>query len=63
MQRLRRLAVCLLCGLGLSAAGSTLAQAPVTTASAGTYPDHPIRIVIGFAAGGVTDAVLRSIAG
>ena len=63
MQRLRRLAVCLLCGLGLSAAGSTLAQAPVTTASAGTYPDHPIRIVIGFAAGGGTDAVLRSIAG
>ena len=67
MRRLRRLVVGLLCGLGLCAAGATLAQSPVTaasaSASAGTYPDHPIRIVIGFAAGGGTDAVLRSIAG
>ena len=66
MQRLRRIVLGLLCGLGLCAAGATLAQSPVTaasaSASAGTYPDHSIRIVIGFAAGGGTDAVLRSIA-
>ena len=64
MQRLRRLAVAgLLCGLGLTGAGSALAQSGGTTSGAGAYPDRPIRIVIGFAAGGGTDAVLRSIAG
>lgn len=61
MQRLRMLAVRLLCGLGLIAAGSALAQSPAP--ATGAYPAHPIRIVIGFAAGGGTDAVVRTIAG
>ena len=64
MKRLRRLAVAgMLCGLGLTGAGSALAQSAAPASGAGTYPDRPIRIVIGFAAGGGTDAVLRSIAG
>jgi len=41
--------------LALSAAQASLAQ--------DNYPNQPIRIVIGFGAGGGTDAVLRSIAG
>ena len=41
--------------LALSAAPAALAQ--------DNYPNRPIRIVIGFAAGGGTDSVLRAIAG
>lgn len=43
--------------LALSAAPASLAQ------DKDNYPNRPIRIVIGFAAGGGTDSVLRAIAG
>lgn len=48
----RLLAVC----AGLLIASSAGAQ------SAGHYPDHPVRVVVGFAAGGPTDVIARIVA-
>lgn len=48
-----RVAVCLLAGCGVAAPGSGIAQ---------KYPSKPVRIVVGFGAGGGTNLAARAIA-
>jgi tripartite-type tricarboxylate transporter receptor subunit TctC len=46
---------------GLLIAGSAGAQSAATGAAA-NYPNHPVRVVVGFSAGGPTDVIARIIA-
>ncbi len=55
MHSIKKFVVGMISGLAILAGEASQAQAP--------YPNRPIRIVIGFAAGGGTDAVVRTIAG
>ena len=41
---------------------AALVLAPTSSASAAGYPDHPVKIIVPFAAGGITDVVSRMIA-
>jgi tripartite-type tricarboxylate transporter receptor subunit TctC len=54
---MRLLAFC----AGLLIAGSAGAQS-VATVAAAHYPDHPVRMLVGFTAGGPTDVIARIIA-
>jgi len=49
-------------GLLAVAAVSIVAVGITTPASAGGYPDHPVRIIVPYPAGGGTDTVARAIA-
>lgn len=46
----------------IQAAVAVAAAAPGLPARAASFPDHPIRILLGYPAGGTTDVVLRQIA-
>lgn len=46
----------------LAAVGAVLALSLLRTADAAEYPDKPVKIVVGFAAGGPTDVIARVIA-
>ncbi|MFJ5483658.1 Bug family tripartite tricarboxylate transporter substrate binding protein [Pectobacterium actinidiae] len=48
--------------LGISVLALSLGSAAVTAAYANTYPSKPIRLVIGFGAGGITDVAGRVVA-
>jgi len=58
MKTIARLLV--LCA-GLLIAGSAGAQ-NVAPGATGRYPDHPVRVVVGFSAGGPTDVIARIVA-
>lgn len=48
--------------LSLSVVATLATIAPFASAQPSSYPDKPIRIVVGFAAGGFTDALARTVA-
>src|SRR5690606_12577410 len=48
--------------VGMAAAGATLAALPLRAALAETWPSRPVRILVGFSAGGGADAIARTIA-
>ena len=47
---------------GLMAAGATLLAAPKLAAAQATLPDRPIRIIVPYNAGGITDVISRGMA-
>ena len=61
LARVRRWLVCAaICGMG---AGLQLPAALAQTQSAVDYPSKPVKIVVGFPAGGGTDVFARVLAG
>ena len=49
------------CGLALLSLAASLASVAAADASADTWPDHPVKVIVGFAAGGPTDIFARLI--
>ncbi|MBS0493923.1 MAG: tripartite tricarboxylate transporter substrate binding protein, partial [Proteobacteria bacterium] len=48
-------------GVG-AAVGGAAGIMPMAHAQSGAFPNKPIKIMVGFAAGGVTDLVVRALA-
>jgi tripartite-type tricarboxylate transporter receptor subunit TctC len=45
--------------LQLGSAASVAGLLPLSARSSGTFPDHPLRLIVGFPPGGITDQVMR----